>query len=489
MNLRCTGPLASLLLATCLFEAAGSYGAVSSWHFTLPFDRWPAGASLDNRWIVHPSGLDDRKGIAVFQDGRHALVEQVFEHDLEAFLRTITPDDRTPWRQRGRDRCRTGRFLLNDPRVGLFHNQRLSYEAALEVAKLLGRVLVVPGFFKFPHPEPYDGAQWVPARRLIDWDRFKSCYEDVLEVEELIRECGSDVLNNHVTVQFYVKWMAEGAPWVNGTRPDLRWQAPQGTPTRFHSRRTAPERILTLDDPWSYVLAEFLRPGFGEQQTIRVHGLISAPREDPRSSRLCILPASHLRDEAMAVLAASTQHGPEGSLGLHLRIFKAGSLSKAGEGPEMDKEMGNYCKVAGKDFGLIASFTLARRFHGFWPRYTLVASNEADSRVLWETVSGFPGVRMLSFSHPRQPYEQAVTIDDCEAALQPILIDAMVLSMTDRYIGNTCSSMSHYIYELRHSYFKKPEETSFMIGGRLQGDLLKQVLAVSHSMEEELVAP
>ena len=36
---------------------------------------------------------------------------------------------------------------------GLFHNQRLSYETALDMASSLGRILVLPGFFKFPHPE------------------------------------------------------------------------------------------------------------------------------------------------------------------------------------------------------------------------------------------------------------------------------------------------------------------------------------------------
>ncbi|CAE7860546.1 C15C7.7 [Symbiodinium microadriaticum] len=69
-----------------------------------------------------------------------------------------------------------------------------------------GRILVMPGFFKFPHPQAYAGTQWVPFRELFDLEAIRRCYGRVVEVEELVKTCGPEVLDNHVTVPFEELW-------------------------------------------------------------------------------------------------------------------------------------------------------------------------------------------------------------------------------------------------------------------------------------------
>ena len=48
------------------------------------------------------------------------------------------------------------------------------------------------------------------------------------------------VLDEHVTVPFQTLWMRSKtkAPWINGTRPELRWAAPEGQVHHFRPRHS-----------------------------------------------------------------------------------------------------------------------------------------------------------------------------------------------------------------------------------------------------------
>eukprot|EP00438_Fugacium_kawagutii_P013363 Skav216469 [mRNA] locus=scaffold1123:104215:106693:+ [translate_table: standard] len=159
--------------------------------------------------------------------------------------------------------------------ICMLHNQRLSYETAVDMAARLGRILVA-----------HDGLQWVPFRELFSLSQLRKCYGRVVELDHfldvtrqtstlcipvpvqdvgnvsrikssasfhnfvaalscgveffgwvvtelqltnLAEVCGFEVLDQHVTVPFETIWMRSEtkAPWNNGTRLEMRWAGPE----------------------------------------------------------------------------------------------------------------------------------------------------------------------------------------------------------------------------------------------------------------------
>eukprot|EP00927_Polykrikos_kofoidii_P027419 TRINITY_DN24129_c0_g1_i1.p1 TRINITY_DN24129_c0_g1~~TRINITY_DN24129_c0_g1_i1.p1 ORF type:complete len:487 (-),score=47.43 TRINITY_DN24129_c0_g1_i1:59-1519(-) len=452
------------------------------WRVAEPGRSIPVGTEAGIDWKVTPLGGDDGAAFPEELGGRSISMRRVYDSHLEIFLRRHAPR-RRPWNQRPRrSRCHDGRFLLADPRVGLFHNQRLSYEAALLVAEALGRTLVLPGFFKFPHPDAYDGHQWVPVRRLFDWVRLRTCNRDVIDLGDLIRECGHRILDSHVTVPFVVSWMKDGMPWVNGTRGQLRWRSPGGNRTYLFKGLRGPyrETPITLDEPTSYLLRPFLEPRPAQAVTVRAHGLIMTSRGLPETDPVCFLPAPSIWRDARRFMELAT---PGPVLGMHLRVFKRGSTG-SGEGPamlkfsgEVDVEQEEVCKLEGVLFGYLALVTMHQSMKGWIPQRTLVASNEGDPKhheLFKSTVGmGFQGVYPLTWLYSPLEYARAVTIEESTLALRSVVVDCAILSLTDRFIGNQCSSMSHYVRQLMRSYLKRDSHTAFMIGGKDQLPLIR----------------
>lgn len=52
------------------------------------------------------------------------------------------------------------------------------------------RTLVVPGFFKLPHPDAYSGTQWVGLSELFKWSALRECFPHVIDLGELLDRCG-----------------------------------------------------------------------------------------------------------------------------------------------------------------------------------------------------------------------------------------------------------------------------------------------------------
>lgn len=471
-----------LLLASCLSVTAQTSHRV--WRLAEPGLGFPTGTEIDDAWEVQE--LDGHSGIAtVATSGRisQLTVERVSDHALKEFLVNRSQPGRS-WAQHPESLCKDGRFLLNDPRVGLLHNQRQSYETAVKIARLLGRTLVLPGFFKFPHPNAYDGIEWVPFGALMDWSMLHECYDDVIDLGDLLQACGQDVLDEHVTIPFYVDWMADGAPWVNGTRPHLTWAFPNGERhIRLKPAVTHPDIPLDLSEPYWLLLQPFLKPGAAEAQTIRVHGLITTYKDSPyRPDTICLLPSRYVRKQAQAhVLNWKSTFQVDQMLGMHMRIFKRGTRM-AGEGPammtktgEVDTEAETNCKLDGPTFAYLAAIVVWTRWRAnFFPEATVLASNEHDMKTLFESTLplGFKRVMPLMWVYPLEKYVEAVTVEECAAALRAVLFDCMICAFTDRFIGNSCSSMSQYIHRIRVSYVGHPYNYSELIGGHRWSSLI-----------------
>lgn len=201
-------PVANQLQATredaAVLEEGTNAGEV--WRAAEDVEYLPVGAEVQLSGNEITSGT---RGIAFTESGTPYHIEKVALDDIPSFLERRTPS-RPSQVLVEEDRqvpplcSRT--FLLNDPRVGLFHNQRLSYEVALLLARALDRTLVLPGFFKFPHPDAWAGAQWVPVKELFDWGVLQSCYEHVIEIGDLIAECGHEEIRLVATSSFGVGW-------------------------------------------------------------------------------------------------------------------------------------------------------------------------------------------------------------------------------------------------------------------------------------------
>ncbi|CAK9048491.1 unnamed protein product [Durusdinium trenchii] len=428
--------------------------------------------------------LADRRGIAFYNSSaggepeesvRPYHIELVHEDDLPSFLYRRTPVSSSVALSYefvlSEETCRSGRFLLNDPRVGLFHNQRLSYETALDMASALGRILVLPGFFKFPHPNAYDGLEWVPFHELFDLEALRSCYGRVLELEELVQLCGPKVLDQHVTVPFQTLWMRSKtkAPWINGTRPELRWSDVQGTIHRFQPQHSENETKLKLEERLGHMLSPFLKEGVASAQTLRTHGLIARNVSMSDVAR-CFLPSNETMALAQMVANHSGILGQSRVLGVHLRLFKANTKTSGGYlQTELQAMQESLCNLEPETFSFIASWTLARSFLGFWPSHTYVASNEADEALLAQYMGGLPGPR----ANPYRPahYDAALTVPECTEALRSVLVDAIIAAWAEHFIGNVCSTMSQYIQQLRLRW-GKPFSSSVLLGGVQHQDLL-----------------
>merc|ERR1739841_19086 len=120
-----------------------------------------------------------------------------------------------------------------------------------------------------------DGTQWVAVKRLFNWSKVEECYPHVIELGDLLKRCGPELLNDHVTVPFETMWMRSKtkAPWINGTRSHLRWAPPagEGDAVWLGSREEQPVVPLGLGNNFGRVLQPFLAQGFASAQTIRSH--------------------------------------------------------------------------------------------------------------------------------------------------------------------------------------------------------------------------
>jgi len=467
------------------FLVCGRGGSFSSqeevWRVAEDVEGVPLGTAVT---FTGEELLAGNRGLAFRGPSRTPYhIELVRKDDLPSFLDRRTPaSSSSSFHMASRfeltpEICRTGKFLLNDPRVGLFHNQRLSYETALDVAIALGRILVVPGFFKFPHPEAYAGTQWVPLSWLFDFSVLRSCYGRIVELEVLIESCGAEVLEGHVAVPFETLWMrSKGkAPWINGTRPELVWAAPSGQVHRFRPRRTEEETPVKLEERFGHLLTPFLEDGVAQARTVRAHGLI-AKNVSMDNSTACFFPSkSTLQDAtnlavALGVVGASGEPPPK-VLGLHVRLFKASTVTSGGYiPPELRSMQESLCNLEAEIFTIIAHTTLVRSFGGFWPTHTYIASNEADPELLSRYLSGFPGPRRNMYT--TASYDAAVSVEECAAALRSVLVDAIIAAWADYFLGNVCSTMSQYIFQLR-LWWGRAYNTTMMLGGVQHAALLE----------------
>merc|ERR1712086_518451 len=131
----------------------------------------------------------------------------------------------------------------------------------------------------------------------------------------------------------------------------------------------------------------------------------------------------------------------------------------------------NLCNMAPAEFHLIVSNVLMRSFPGFLPTHTYLASNEANLELLSEYLGGFPGPRMNPYTPAH--YDRAVTSAQSEEALSAVLVDATICAWAPYFIGNACSTMSEYIYQLR-----------LVMGQGLNSSLLLAGVQHAHLLEE-----
>lgn len=462
----------------------------TSWRVAESIPGLPVGTELQLRGNELISG---NRGIAfssgeVGEQGVPFHIELVADYDLEHFLarrRDATAAAPTVKDLRAGDRsfCERGRFLLNDARVGLFHNQRISYMTALRVAAVLGRTLVLPGFFKFPHPDAYDGIQWVAATRLFNWSTLEGCYSNVIELGDLIQQCGHEVLDKHVTVPFQTMWMrsASKAPWINATRPRLRWQSPEvsgGKVVQLRSRKTLAALPIHLQDPFWHLLRPFLQVGVSDAQTLRTHGLIS--NVTTLAGPVCFFPNDEVLAEANGIIDKMQQDdisGPTRLLAMHVRLFKRSTTTSGGYIPtELADAQESLCNLGPEEFLLIVSNALMRSFENFWPSHTYAASNEADLTVIAPYLGGFPGPRRNRYTPGH--YDAAVTPQECLQALRSVLVDATVCAQALYFIGNACSTMSEYIYQLR-LVMGQPINSSLLLAGVQHAHLIDSARRLS----------
>merc|ERR1712224_746561 len=135
---------------------------------------------------------------------------------------------------------------------------------------------------------------------------------------------------------------------------------------------------------------------------------------------------------------------------MHLRIFKQSVTSSGGYLAAEDADhTQRLCNFAPEQFTLLTSFVLAQSYGFFVPTHTFVASNEADPFRLSQYLTGYPGTRMNPYTPAH--YDAAVTVEESTVALQSVLAEALLCAWAEFFIGNTCSTMSQYIYHLRSS--------------------------------------
>jgi len=473
--------------ALCLLGAvAGSKQVARVWRAAEAFEGLPVGTEISLRGDELLAGP---RGVAFSStSGRPFHIELVEDHDLEDFLLRRTPTEgvsasATPAVNpgSGQDLCRHGRFLLNDPRLGLLMNQRISHETALLVAAALGRTLVLPGFFKFPHPDAYDGTQWVSVRRLFDWSVLQGCYNNIIELGDLLELCGPDVLDNHVTVPFETMWMRSRskAPWINGTRPELRWEAPNGRSiVRLRSNTTLPELPLNLLDPFWRLVRPFLSIHVASARTVRTHGLISNVTKDLSGREMCFVPEPGLMEEVKAFHAqlSGEAGGHHRLLGIHLRLFTRNTNTSGGYlVAELANMQEDLCNLGPEEFSLIVSTVLSRSFNNFWPTHAFLASNAGNAQLALQYLAGLPGPRR----NPYTPlhYDAAVTSDQSTEALRSVLFDIAVCASAEYFVGNACSTISEYIHYLRLR-FGLSMSSSVLLAGVQHAQLLEAARAV-----------
>mmetsp|Transcript_9409 Transcript_9409/g.23833 ORF Transcript_9409/g.23833 Transcript_9409/m.23833 type:complete len:132 (-) Transcript_9409:223-618(-) len=76
-------------------------------------------------------------------------------------------------------------FLILDPRVNRLHNQIISSELGIFLARAWGRVLLLPGFFSLPSTDP-DSGEWARVGSLFDLEHLRRCHE-VYELQEALQ--------------------------------------------------------------------------------------------------------------------------------------------------------------------------------------------------------------------------------------------------------------------------------------------------------------
>lgn len=467
-----------------------AFGFQADGSFTEPQLVWRVseaaeGAPIGAEYVLQGGEiLAGHRGIGKSSLGKPLHIELVHDEGLEEFLSRRVPAkevDVARGSHLGPSLCTSGRFLLNDPRVGLLNNQRLSYETAMNVARLTGRILVMPGFFKFPHPQAYDGTQWVPVRSLFNWTSVELCYAPVIELAHLLELCGPEVLDNHVTVPFVSRQILEsgkGPPWFNCTRHQLSWASLDGGKVyRFRHRTARAEVPLRLTENMWRMLHPFLAAGVAEAQTILAHGLI-AKNTTLGYEQVCFYPNAKIFELAERSVEAMQQDVDDTVrlLSVHLRLFKRSVASSGGFIPETHVEVTEFfCNLEPELFKLVVPHVLLRTFKNYIPTHTYLATNEDDPAKVGEYTYGFPGARHNPFTPAR--HDAAVSVADCEQALVSVVVDATMCAIAEVFIGNMCSTMSQYIHFLRLA-LGRPYNSSFLLGGVQHYELLNHYRAM-----------
>merc|ERR1712032_668464 len=110
------------------------------------------------------------------------------------------------------------------------------------------------------------------------------------------------------------------------------------------------------------------------------------------------------------------------------RLFKRSTTTSGGYlQPELADRQESLCNFEPEVFVALSRLVLARSFDNFWPTHTYIASNEADTQLIMDYLSGFPGPRRNVYS--AADYDAAVTVAESVVALRSILIDAMVCAL------------------------------------------------------------
>lgn len=452
----------------------------SRWRLAEPSGEFPIGTEVE----VKENSLCRVGDHGVIETESGAVhVEKISDDHIEELIERRTPKF-GPWASPVEDLCIDGRFFLNDGRVGLFNNQRLSYEVSINVAKILGRTLVIPGFFKFPHDMAADGIQWTALSRLFNWTAVEDCYADVIEMEELIERCGPDVLDGHVTVPFAQESLVvqkRRPPWFKGTRRWITWSSSNESKIDLASRvKTAfmiPLTPLRTMEPTWRLVRPFLRPDVARARTVRADGLM-VNQHRLGDATACLEPNDEMKKGAKIILdemthRASKLNAESRSLAVHIRKFKNDPNQAGGfleEGHEKNTE--RLCNFPPSDFRVLAHLSLMTAFKGWTPTNSYVATNEGDKNLLMKYSADLPIVSV----NPMEIkfFEKAISHEENYWALRSIVLDATVCALADRFIGNTCSTMSQYIWRLRLAW-GKGTGTATMIGGERQSELLEKV--------------
>mmetsp|Transcript_54972 Transcript_54972/g.118040 ORF Transcript_54972/g.118040 Transcript_54972/m.118040 type:complete len:359 (+) Transcript_54972:33-1109(+) len=318
--------------------------------------------------------------------------------------------------------CRR-RFLILDPRVNRLHNQIISSELGIFLARAWGRVLLLPGFFFLPSADP-DSGDWARVGQLFDLQRLRRCHE-VYELQEALQVCGETVVAGDM-----VLWPMT-VPWDRGYRTDIKVEVPRrGTLTL--TPRVVWEPLDLGNPPMTFPahIAK-LDPVLDGTRTILVHGCFVL--DPPRAvlGHTCFVPSKHLEEKAAAILSPSEAHD---CVALHWRWFN-----------ETDdyQHYWDSCKLTASAAASVLRDTGASCW---W------VISDAPLSAVEELRALLPGVQVTGGATD----VGGVAVSEASALLRAVIVDDAIAAGAGAFIGNPCSTMSSYIMRLRLQGGKPP---------------------------------